>query len=133
MSTVLMFGRTFLALAIVLGVVWGLSRLMRRAQGGGGRRRRSSGAVGTSVNVLARRSLSRTSAIALVRVGDHNLVVGTTPQNITLICEIPTSELDLDEGPPPPPPETPWTALSGQKPQAWDAVISKLRDMSVRR
>jgi flagellar biogenesis protein FliO len=80
--------------------------------------------------VLGRKSLSRTASVAIVRVGKRDLVVGVTPQSVTLISELPVSELEpagellVD---------TPWTAESRQTPMAWDATISKLRELTVRR
>ncbi len=130
MGTILLFARTLFALAAVLLLVSSLSRLMRRSQNGG-LRRRTGAPAGASLEVLGRRSLSRTSAIALVRVGDRKLVLGTTPQSVTLLSELPASEAEstsqqreID---------TPWTAESRQTPLAWDAVISKLRERSIRR
>jgi flagellar protein FliO/FliZ len=137
-NTFLVFLRTLLALGVVLGLVWGLSRLSRRAQGGGrGGRARNRNLPGPELNVtvVTRRSLSRSSAIAVIRVGDRNLVVGTTPQNVTLLTELPPQEWDLadDEmGEVSVTNDTPWKATSRQSPQAWDAVISTLRERTTR-
>jgi flagellar biogenesis protein FliO len=129
MAFALLFGRTLLALCVVLFLVWALSRLARRGQAGGYAKR-----VGvpdrTRLEVLGRKSLSRTASVAIVRVGKRDLVVGVTPQSVTLISELPVSELEpagellVD---------TPWTAESRQTPMAWDATISKLRELTVRR
>jgi flagellar protein FliO/FliZ len=129
MGTFLLFGRTLLALAVVLLLVWGLSRLARHGQTNNVRRRlgRSGGA---EIEVLSKRSLSRTSAIALITVGGRALVVGVTPQSIGLISEIQIADLDLDATLAKN--DTPWTAESGQSPTAWDAFISTLRERTVR-
>jgi len=97
MGTLVLFGRTFLALALVLALVWGLSRLMRRGQNGG-MRRRAARPTGGHVEVLSRKSLSRTTAVVLVRVGGRTFVLGTTPQSVTLISEM-NNELDLSTEP----------------------------------
>jgi len=129
-SFILLFGRTLLALAVVLFLVWGLSRLARRGQNGGGAK-----AIGASsgarLEVLGRKSLSRTTSVAIMRVGERNLVVGVTPQSVTLISEIPAKELEPVAGQLQA--DTPWKAESRQTPMAWDATISKLRELTVRR
>jgi flagellar protein FliO/FliZ len=130
MGFILLFGRTLLALAIVLFLVWGLSRLARRTQSGG-LAKRVAAPGGARLEVLSRRSLSRTTSVAIVRVGDRDLVVGVTPQSVTLISEIPAPELDPYAGELPA--DTPWRAESRQTPMAWDATISKLRELTVRR
>ena len=85
----------------------------------------------TRLEVLGRKSFSRTASVAIVRVGDRDLVVGVTPQSVTLISEIQTPEPEPAGG------EllvdTPWKAESRQTPMAWDATISKLRELTVRR
>jgi flagellar biogenesis protein FliO len=129
MGTFLLFGRTLLALAVVLFLVWGLSRLARHGQTNNVRRRLGR-AGGAEIEVLSKRSLSRTSAVALITVGGRALVVGVTPQSIALISEIQIADLDLDATPVKN--DTPWMAASGQSPTAWDAFISTLRERTVR-
>jgi flagellar biogenesis protein FliO len=129
MGTFMLFGRTLLALAIVLLLVWGLARLARHGQSTNVRRRLGRPG-GAEIEVLSKRSLSRTSAIALITVGGHALVVGVTPQSIALISEIQIADLEIDAAPVKN--DTPWTAQSGQSPTAWDAFISTLRERTVR-
>jgi flagellar biogenesis protein FliO len=129
MDTVLLFGRTFLALAIVLLLIWAMSRLAHRGQNTS-LRRRVGRPTGANIEVLSKKSLSRTSAVALIRVGEHNLIVGSTPQSVTLISEIPTGELELDDRGDRT--DALWTAPSEHTPLAWDAFISKLRELTVR-
>ncbi|MGD0440436.1 MAG: flagellar biosynthetic protein FliO [Acidimicrobiales bacterium] len=128
-SFILLFGRTLVALAVVLLVVWGLSRLARRSQGSGFAKRVGA-PPGARLEVLGRKPLSRTTSVAIVRVGGRNLVVGVTPQSVTLISEIPASELEPAGEMPA---DTPWKAESMKTPMAWDATISKLRELTVRR
>jgi flagellar biosynthetic protein FliO len=131
MAFALLFGRTLLALAVVLFLVWAMSRLARRGQGGGGFSKRPAAPEGTRLEVLGRKSLSRTASVVIVRAGGRDLVVGVTPQSVSLISEIPVPEVeptssDLQV-------DTPWRAESRQTPMAWDATISKLRELTVRR
>jgi flagellar protein FliO/FliZ len=128
-SFVLLFGRTLLALATVLFLVWGLSRLGRNRGAAGAKR---SGAPGEArLELLSRRSLSRTASVVVVRVGERNLVMGVTPQSVTLVTEVAASE--LEPGVAQLQADTPWRAESGPTPMAWDAAISKLRELTVRR
>lgn len=142
MDTLLLFARTLLALGVVLGLVWGLSRLSRRAQNGGLRRRptrsRTAGDTGPDqrLTVVTRRSLSRSSGIVVVRVGERNLLLGTTAQSVTLLTELdpqdsPTGRDTLSASGDAAN-DTPWKATSGQQPLAWDAIISTLRDKTTR-
>jgi flagellar protein FliO/FliZ len=142
MGTFELFIRTLLALGVVLGLVWGLSRLSRRLQSGGrrnGGRRLSlpSGNQGPRITVLTKRSLSRSAAIAVVRVGDRDFVVGTTTQSITLITELAPQEggdqSTVDDAlATTAATDRPWKATSRQAPQAWDAVITTLREKTTR-
>jgi flagellar biogenesis protein FliO len=134
MSTFLLFGRTLLALAIVLLLVWGLSRLAHHGQTNNARRRLSRPG-GAQIEVLSKRSLSRTSSIALVSVGPKVLVVGVTSQSVALISELPITDLQPSTESTKndsPKNDTPWMAGSGQQPTAWDAIISTLRERTVR-
>jgi flagellar biosynthetic protein FliO len=130
MGFALLFGRMLLALCVVLFLVWALSRLARRGQAGG-LSKRDGAPERTRLEVLGRKSLSRTASVAIVRVGGRDLVVGVTPQSVTLISEVQTPEPEPAGG------EllvdTPWRAESRQTPMAWDATISKLRELTVRR
>jgi len=128
MSMFLEFGRMLLALAFVIVLIWGLAKVARRGQSGGFRRR---GPLDDSrVEILSRRSLSRTSSIAVVRIGDRTLVVGSTPQSVTLISELTATEAT----PPSPTPMTgsPWMALPEQSTSAWDAFMNRLRAATTR-
>ncbi|GIJ48672.1 hypothetical protein Val02_55580 [Virgisporangium aliadipatigenens] len=65
------------SLALVLGMMWLLARLVRRplTRGGG------------ALTVLARQQLTRGAAVAVVRVGERALVVGVTEHQVTLLGE----------------------------------------------
>lgn len=75
--------RITFSLLIVLGLMWGMARLVRRplASRGGG-----------TLSVLARQQLSRGSSVAVVRVADRALILGVTDTQVTML-----GETDLDE------------------------------------
>jgi flagellar protein FliO/FliZ len=77
--------RVLVSLAVVLFLMWGLARLVRRPLGG-----RAAGTVA----VLARQQLSRNASVAVVKVGERTLVLGVTDANVTLLVEaqLPTGE-----------------------------------------
>jgi flagellar protein FliO/FliZ len=75
----------FLALVVVLGLMWLLARLARRPLGG-----RGAGVLA----VLARQSLTRGSSVAVVRVGTRAYVLGVTDQNVTLLAEADPAALE---------------------------------------
>lgn len=70
--------RVFLALFVVLMLMWLLAKLVRRPYGG-----QRSGALA----VLDRQQLSRGSAVAVIRVADRALVVGITEERVSLLGE----------------------------------------------
>ncbi|WP_328462739.1 flagellar biosynthetic protein FliO [Actinoplanes sp. NBC_00393] len=73
------------SLLVVLFLMWGLARVLRRPYGG-----RGAGPLA----VLNREQLSRGSMIAVVRVADRALVLGITEQQVSLLGE---TELDAFE------------------------------------
>ncbi|MEV6344502.1 flagellar biosynthetic protein FliO [Actinoplanes sp. NPDC051851] len=77
------------SLLVVLFMLWGLARALRRPFGGRGN---------GPVTVLTRQPLSRGSSVAVVRVADRAFVLGITDQQINLIGE---TELDAFEVEPP--------------------------------
>ncbi|TQS39562.1 flagellar biosynthetic protein FliO [Cryptosporangium phraense] len=70
--------RAIFSLLVVLFLMWGLARLVRRPLGG-----RAAGAL----TVLARQQLGRTSSVAVVKVDDRALVLGVTDGQITYLTE----------------------------------------------
>lgn len=76
-------GRVLLSLAVVLGLMWGLARFLRRSP----RTRDAS-----LMDVLARQQLTRNSTITVVRVMDQALLLGVTDGQVSLLGEV-----DLDE------------------------------------
>jgi flagellar protein FliO/FliZ len=81
----------FLALAFVLGLMWLLTRLVRRPLGG-----RGAGAMA----VLARQPLTRGASVAVVRVGRQAFVLGVTDQTVTLLAETDPVAIEAAVNPP---------------------------------
>jgi flagellar biogenesis protein FliO len=86
------FGRMILALSLVLGLLWLFARFARGRHGvkvsrslvpGGGANRTAG-----RIEMLGRKSLGRHTSIAVVQVSDRTLVVGLTPQHITVLTEL---------------------------------------------
>jgi|GEM_PF-1162283 len=152
------FGRMILALALVLGLLWLFARFARGKHGvkmgrslpGGGANRTAG-----RIEMLGRKSLGRHTSIAVVQVSDRTLVVGLTPQHITVLAELgadedalsgltPLTEQDVallgsaapalgadrDNAVP-----MPWPASEPgvPTPKAWDAFVDGLREMTIRR
>jgi flagellar protein FliO/FliZ len=84
MQTVELVGRLFIALAVVLGVIW---MIAKRARGSARQKLRSD----KLIDVLGRQSLSRNSSVAVVRVAGQALIVGVTDSNVRVLGEV---ELD---------------------------------------
>ena len=71
------------SLLVVMGLLWGLARVIRRPLGVG----RHHGPL----SVLNRQQLTRSAAVTVVRVGDRAMILGVTDQHISLLGE---AELD---------------------------------------
>jgi flagellar biogenesis protein FliO len=145
---ILEFGRMILALGLVLGLLWLFSKFGRSRQVKS-RGRWMQGGVDTSrIEVMDRRSLGRHSSIAVVRAAGRIVVVGQTPQQISVLLDA-DPDVDalggkvaggeasaigdpskLDE-------EMLLPGLAGttgvEAPKAWDAFLERLREMTVRR
>ena len=91
---ILEFGRMILALGLVLGLLWLFSKFGRSRQVKS-RGRWMQGADAGRIEVMDRRSLGRHSSIAVVRAAGRIVVVGQTPQQISVL-------LDADRDPPSP-------------------------------
>ena len=66
------------SLAIILGMMWGLARLVRRPLLGRGH---------GQLVVIERQQLSRGAAVAVVRVADRAVILGVTDQQVSLLGE----------------------------------------------
>lgn len=132
------FGRMILSLSLVLGLLWVIARAGRGRRAGGGRlSRMTQGNAGPRIEMLGRRSVGRHSAILVVKVAGRTMIVGQTSQQITLLAEgeVATTA-EGDEDPPVALAEDPMPRLAleggAETPKAWDALIDRLREMTVR-
>ncbi len=73
------------SLLVVLGLMWGLARVIRR-----GGVRRGTG----SLMILNRQQLSRGSSVAVVRVADRALILGVTDVQVSLLGETDLTSFD---------------------------------------
>lgn len=76
--------RLVVSLAAVVGLLLVLARITQRRMGGG---------QDDLVRILHRRPLSRTSAVAVVTVGERVLVLGTTEQQVSVLAELDPDEI----------------------------------------
>jgi hypothetical protein len=138
------FGRMLLALGLVLGLLWLFSKF-GRGRVSKGRGRWLPGADGGRIEVIDRRSLGRHSSIAVVRAAGRIVVVGQTPQQISVLLDA-APEPDAGgeaggraaaEGLPGADTDMLMPGLAStagvDAPRAWDAFLERLREMTVRR
>ena len=126
-STLALFVRLILSLAVVIGLMWAAATVLRkRGMGGAGVGRRP--ARGVHVELLARKPLGRNASIAVVRVGERSIVVGITDHNVTKLDDADVESIDLDEG-------TNWTVSGGPTgpTTAWKTMLDQMRNRTVRR
>jgi flagellar protein FliO/FliZ len=143
---ILEFGRMVLALGLVLGLLWLFSKFGRSRQVKG-RGRWMQGADAGRIEVMDRRSLGRHSSIAVVRAAGRIVVVGQTPQQISVLldadrdpvavgAEVASVETSGADGLPSPDEEMLLPGLASttgvDAPKAWDAFLERLREMTVR-
>jgi flagellar biogenesis protein FliO len=140
------FGRMILALGLVLGLLWLFSKFGRGRQSKG-RSRWMARPDGGKIEVMDRRSLGRHSSIAVVRAAGRVVVVGQTPQQISVLLDA-SSDTDVPgeetatggfsslDGPSPADQEVVLPGLAAtngvETPKAWDAFLERLREMTVR-
>jgi flagellar protein FliO/FliZ len=77
--------RIAFSLLIVLGLMWGLAKVLRRPLAG-----RSGGAL----NIVARQQLTKGSSVAVVRVADRALILGVTDAGVSLLAD---ADIDVIE------------------------------------
>jgi flagellar protein FliO/FliZ len=143
---ILEFGRMVLALGLVLGLLWLFSKFGRSRQIKS-RGRWMQGADAGRIEVMDRRSLGRHSSIAVVRAAGRIVVVGQTPQQISVLldadrdpvavgAEVASGETSATDGLPTLEEEMLMPGLASttgvDAPKAWDAFLERLREMTVR-
>jgi flagellar protein FliO/FliZ len=125
--------RVVVSLGVVLAIMAGSAAVLRRSgvvgtapAGKRGARRR-----GAPVEVIARHGLSRTSSLAVVRMGGRVLMLGVTEQQVTLLTEVDPAELDAT------PDHNEFVGPAGPGMEAgalpWKVVLEQLRERTVRR
>ncbi len=125
-STLMLFVRLILSLAVVIGLMWIAANVLRKRGFAGVASRR--GPRGPELELLARRPLGRNASIAVVRVGDHSLVVGVTDHQVTKLGDVEIGEIDLGE-------DNTWTVSSGANgpATAWKTMLEQMRNRTARR
>lgn len=131
--------RVVASLGVVIVLMWIAARMMR-ARGLTGTAPRK-GTKGARLEVLDRRSLSKNSALALVRVGGQTVLIGVTDHNITALSQVDPLWTDVElveidaNGP----------ASTDERPNAdplqpnvdsgtaWKMLVSQLRERTVRK
>lgn len=128
-STVELFARLALSLAVVLGLMWAIATVLRR-RGVGAAPRRRNGGIAPELELLARKPLGRNASVAIVRAGNQAIVIGVTDHQITKLADTEIPAIDLDT------PEAHWTApppgTSGSG-SAWKTMLDQMRERTVRR
>jgi flagellar protein FliO/FliZ len=133
-SLVALLVRVVVSLGVVLAVMAGAAAVLRRSgvvgtapAGRRGMRRR-----GVPVEVITRHGLSRTSSLAVVRLGGRALVLGVTEHQVTLLTEVDPAEFDA-----PPDPDDAFVGPAGPGMGAgalpWKVALEQLRERTVRR
>ena len=91
MDALAALGRMSVSLVAVLGLVWLVTRWLRRSRG----------AAGGGVSVLSRTPIGAKAGVAVVRVGERALVVGVTEHQVSLLTEVPLEEVAAERAPAP--------------------------------
>lgn len=130
-STLMMFVRLLMSLAVVIGLMWVAANVVRkRGFTGAGLQRQPRGQQGPQIDVelVARKPLSKTASIAVVRIGNRSVVVGVTDHQVTNLGELRTTEIDLRE-------DSIRTLPSGataSPASAWKTMLDQMRNRTVR-
>jgi flagellar protein FliO/FliZ len=77
--------RIAFSLLIVLGLMWGLAKVLRRPL---------AGRTGGALAVVARQQLTKGSSVAVVRVADRALILGVTEAGVSLLAD---ADIDVIE------------------------------------
>jgi flagellar protein FliO/FliZ len=125
-STLALFARLIMSLAVVIGLMWVAANVLRKRGFSGVAGRRA--VRGPQVELLARRPLGRNASITVVRVGDRTLVIGVTDHQVTKLGEVEFEDIDLNE-------DATWTAPSGgaSPASAWKTMLDQMRNRTARR
>ena len=131
-STFALMLRLCLSLGVVLGLMFGVTHVLKRRGFAGftpGAQRRSP--VASQVEVLVRKPLGRNASIAVVRAGSRAMVVGVTEANVTLLGDADLDELELEDEVEAHGTSLPRAVNGATTP--WKTMLESLRDRTVRR
>ena len=125
-STLVLFVRLILSLAVVIGLMWIAANVLRKRGFAGVASRR--GPQGPQLELLSRRPLGRNASIAVVRVGDQSFLLGVTDHQVTKLGDVETTNIDLNE-------DDTWTESSGAlgSGSAWKTMLEQMRNRTARR
>jgi flagellar biogenesis protein FliO len=139
-ASLLAFGRMIMVLGLIVGGLLLLAKFGQKRQQRGGLRSAAPKKPSTRIEVLSRRSLGRHVSLLVVRVADRTILVGQSAQQLTQLAEL-EGEQWVEAGAPAVPsalgnsflPAPGTVSGSGVNPPgAWDAVMDRLREMTVR-
>jgi len=86
-----------LGLGVIVGVLWGGTKLLRGRRGGNG-----SGPAGRRrgvVSVLGRQTLGKGVSVAVVQVGERAYLLGVTPSEVRRLAEVDAAVADIADRP----------------------------------
>ncbi|MGA7835167.1 MAG: flagellar biosynthetic protein FliO [Acidimicrobiales bacterium] len=135
--TLLSLVRMVVVLGAIIGLLVVMGRVAQRRPGGIGRT--ATKKSGGSVEVLSRKSLGQHVSLIVVRAGARTLLVGQSSQQMTLLTELDTAEWEAGASPAVGIKKeslvAPRLALGDEAnaSRAWDAIVYRLREMTVRR
>lgn len=139
-ASLLAFGRMILVLGLIIAVMLVFARFVQKRQLGSGTR--GGAKPFGQIEVLSRKALGQHVSLLVVRVARRTFLVGQSSQQMTLLAELEGDEW-VDKGTPNATSGVsrngykfaPGTALDPREDSlgAWDALIDRLREMTVRR
>jgi flagellar protein FliO/FliZ len=126
--------RVVISLGVVIAIMAIAARVLRRRGvglgGSRGRRPVGSGAI----ELIARRGLTKSTSIAVVRIGERHLVVGVTEASVQVLTEGDPETLGLVEAAPKELEAIGTTPLWGSRPNSTRmALLDVMRSWTVRR
>jgi flagellar protein FliO/FliZ len=132
-STASLLIRLVVSLGIVIALMVLATKVVRKRGYGGSAAAPARGASSASVEVLARRGLSRNSSVVVVRAGGRNLVLGVSDNNVTLLSEADEAAVELELAEVIPAPRTGPSRGTQGSGSAWKALLDHMRERTVRR
>jgi len=115
------------AFAFVLGLMVFAGRFMSKHGMGA---HKNTASAGATVEVLARRGVSRGASVAIVRAGGKDLIVGVTDTAVNLLGEADPEAMTQQAT------EAQWTQLPGGEDRpspSWKTLLDAMREKTVRK